>query len=216
MLVQGLSGVTLTSGRSEAGPVVVGTGLCDQLGALHVVYGVLAALYHRERSGTGQEIQVNLLAATVALQMQDFMTILNLGRDFERPHSGIGHAGNGAPFGIYATKDGFISIAMNPWPKLVEALGAPELMRYNDPQVLFEKRDAIWQEIQSIIDTRTTAEWLDILLRHDLWVGEVKSQRQVPEDPQVRHLGLFTTIDHPKAGRIQTVNMPVQFSETPG
>ena len=216
MLVQGLSGVTFTSGRADAGPVVVGTGLCDQLGALHVVYGVLAALYHREKSGHGQEIQVNLLSSTVALQMQDFMTVLNLGRSFERPLSGIGHAGNGAPFGIYATKDGYISIAMNPWPALVKALGAPELMRHSDPQVLFDQRDSIWEEIQTVISTKTTAEWLDTMLKHDLWVGEVKTQLQVPEDAQVRHLNLFTEIDHPKAGRIQTVNMPVDFSETPG
>ena len=216
MLVQGLSGVAFTTGRAEAGPVIVGTGLCDQLGALHVVYGVLSALYHREKSGHGQEIQVNLLASAVALQMQDYMTILNLGRSFERPHSGIGHAGNGAPFGVYATRDGHISIAMNPWPVVVEALGVPELMRYNNPQVLFEQRDAIWQEMQNIISKKTTAEWLDIMLELDLWVGEVKTQRQVPEDPQVRHLNLFTTMDHPKAGRIQTVNMPLQFSETPG
>ncbi|MGD0481525.1 MAG: CoA transferase [Terracidiphilus sp.] len=216
ILVQGLSGVALTSGRADAGPVMVGTGLCDQLGGLHVVYGVLAALYHREKSGRGQEIQVNLLASAVALQMQDFMTVLNLGRSFERPNSGIAHPGNGAPFGTYATSDGFISIAMNPWSTVVEALGAPELMRYDDPQVLFDRRDTIWQEIQSIVSNKTTAEWLGILLKRDLWAGEVKPQSRIPDDPQVRHLNLFTTVDHPKAGRIRSVNMPLQFSETPG
>ena len=216
MLVQGLSGAALSSGRADAGPVVIGTGLPDQLGALHVVYGVLAALYHREKSGKGQEIQVNLLASTVAFQMQEFMTVLNLGRCFDRPRSGIGHPGAAAPFGTYATKDGFLSIAMNPWPVVVEALGVPEMMRFNDPKMLFEQRDAIWQEIQTIIKTKTTAEWLDIMLGLDLWVAEVKTQREVPEDPQVQHLNLFTTVEHPKAGRIRTVNMPVQLSETPG
>jgi len=216
LLVQGLSGVTFQTGRAGNGPVAVGTGLPDQLGALHIVYGVLAALYHREKTGVGQEIQVSLLSSTVALQMQEFMTVLNLGRDFERPNSGIGHSGSSAPFGIYATQDGFISIAMNPWPVLVEVLGAPELIRYNDPQILFDRRDEIWQELQSVISQKTTAAWLEIMLEHDLWVAEVKSQRDVPDDPQVRHLGLFTTMDHPRAGQIRTVNMPVQFSSTPG
>ncbi len=216
MLVQGLSGAALSSGRADAGPVVVGTGLSDQLGALHVVYGVLAALYHREKTGHGQEIQVNLLASTVAFQMQEFMTVLNLGRSHKRPSSGIGHPGAAAPFGTYATQDGFISIAMNPWPVVVQALGVPEMMRFNDPQVLFDQRDAIWEEIQKIVKTKTTSEWLDIMLGLDLWVAEVKTQQQVPNDPQVQHLNLFTTVDHPKAGRIKTVNMPIQFSETPG
>lgn len=216
MLVQGLSGVALTSGRAESGPVVLGTGLSDQLGALNVVYGILSALYYREKTGRGQEIQASLLASTIALQMQDYMTTLNLGRQLQRPHSGIGHPGAAAPFGIYATQDGHISIAMNPWPLVVEALGAPELMRYNNPQMLFDQRDAIWKEIQDIISTKTTAEWLEIMLGLDLWVAEVKSQSQVPDDAQVKHLNLFTTMEHPKAGTIQTVNMPLQFSETPG
>jgi len=216
MLVQGLTGVALSSGRADYGPIALGTALCDQLGGLHVVYGVLAALYHREKTGQGQEIQVSLLGSALALQMQDFMTVLNLGRSLERPNSGIGHPGNSAPFGIYATQDGFLSIAMNPWPVVVEALGVPELMRYNDPQQLFDERDEIWHEIQKIVITKTTEEWLDIMLKLDLWVAEVKAQRDVPQDPQVKHMKLFTTIDHPKAGPIQMVNMPLEFSETPG
>ena len=216
LLVQGLSGAAMASGRDDKGPVPVGTGLADQLGALHIVYGVLAALYHREKSGRGQNIQVNLLGSTVALQMQDYMTILNLKRTFTRPNSGIGHPGASAPFGTYTTKDGYLSIAMNPWPTVVEALGKPALMRFNDPQVLFDQRDHIWSEIQEVVATKTTAEWLKIMLDLDLWVAEVKTQDKVPDDPQVKHLNLFTTINHPKAGSIKTVGIPLQLSETPG
>lgn len=216
ILVQGLSGAAMQSGRADAGPVMVGTGLSDQLGALHVVFAVLAALYHREKTGRGQEIQVNLLASTVAIQMQDYMTVLNLRRDLARPRSGIAHPGTAAPFGVYKTRDGYLSIAMNPWPTVVEALGDPNLMRYNDPQVLFDRRDEIWGEIQKIVSTRTTAEWLDIMLGLDLWVGEVIPQAAVPDNPQVKHLDLFTTMEHPKAGTVRAVNIPFQMSATPG
>ncbi len=216
LLVQGLSGAAMASGRGDSGPVPMGTGLSDQLGSFHIVYGVLTALYHREKTGQGQNIQVNLLASTVALQMQDYMTVLNLKRNFQRPKSGIGHPGVSAPFGTYKTTDGYLSIAMNPWPTVVKALGEPALMRYDDLQTLYDKRDEIWGEIQKIVATQSTAHWLEVMLDLDLWVAEVKTQDKVPEDPQVKHLNLFTTVDHPKAGTIRSVNIPLELSETPG
>ncbi len=216
LLVQGLSGAAFTSGQADAGAVPLGTALCDQLGALHIVYGSLAALFHRERTGEGQKIHVSLLASALAFQMQDFFTVHNLGRSFERPHSGIGHPGNGAPFGIYRTRDGHISVAMNPWPKIVEALGEPALARYDDPQVRFDRRDEIFDELQRIFLTRTTDEWLERMLALDLWVARAQPQAAVQDDPQVRHLGLFTTVQHPRAGELTVTDVPVTFSATPG
>lgn len=216
LLVQGITGAAMTSGRADAGPVPLGTALCDQLGAMHIVYGALAALYWRERSGKGQRVDVSLLKSALAFQCQDFFTIQNLGQSFERPRSGIAHPGNGAPFGVYRTSDGFLAIAMNPWPRLVEALEQPGLMKYNDPQVLFDQRDAIWQELQDIIAQKTTAHWLDRMLGLDLWVAEVKSQDQVADDPQVRHAKGFVKVKHPKAGDVSVTSIPIDLSETPG
>lgn len=216
LLVQGITGAVFTSGRADAGAVPLGTALCDQLGALHMVYGVLAALYHREKTGEGQKIHVSLLASALAFQMQDFFTIQNLHRTFQRPNSGIGHPGNGAPFGIYQTSDGYISIAMNPWPKIIEGLGDPTLARYNDPQVRFDQRDEIFNELQKILRTRTTDEWLERLLALDLWVAKANPQADVQNDPQVKHLGLFTTIKHPIAGELTVTQVPLQMSATPG
>ena len=216
LLVQGLTGAAFTSGRADAGAVPLGTALCDQLGALHMVYGVLAALYHRERTGEGQKIHVSLLASALAFQAQDFFTIHNLHRTFQRPNSGIGHPGNGAPFGIYQTSDGYISIAMNPWPKIIEGLGDPTLARYNDPQVRYDSRDEIFNELQKILRTRSTDEWLERLLALDLWVAKAQPQSQVADDPQVKHMGLFTTVNHPTAGDVTVTNIPIQMSATPG
>ncbi|MBC8012085.1 MAG: CoA transferase, partial [Burkholderiales bacterium] len=178
--------------------------------------GVLAALYHRERTGEGQKIHVSLLASALAFQAQDFFTIHNLHRTFKRPNSGIGHPGNGAPFGIYQTSDGYLSIAMNPWPKIIEGLGDPTLARYNDPQVRFDSRDEIFNELQKIFLTRTTDEWLERLLALDLWVAKAQPQTEVKDDPQVKHMGLFTTVTHPTAGDVTVTNIPIQMSATPG
>jgi crotonobetainyl-CoA:carnitine CoA-transferase CaiB-like acyl-CoA transferase len=216
LLVQGLAGATFASGRRDDGPVAIGTALSDQLGALHIVYAVLAALYHRTRTGEGQRVEVNLLQSVLAFQAQDFFTVQNLGRSFDRPASGIAHPGNGAPFGIYPTADGHLSIAMNPWDKIVAALGDKSLRRYDDPQVRFDRRDEIYFEIERITKTRTTAAWLEIMLALDIWCAPVLRQDQVADDPQVRHLQAFAEVDHPKAGRVQVVNVPVKLSATPG
>jgi crotonobetainyl-CoA:carnitine CoA-transferase CaiB-like acyl-CoA transferase len=216
LLVQGLSGATLASGKKSDGPVAIGTALSDQLGALHIVYSVLAALIHKQRTGEGQEIQVNLLQSVLAFEMQDFFTVQNMGRTFERPESGIAHPGNGAPFGIYPTKDGHISIAMSPWKKIVEATGDETLAVYDNPQVLYDKRDEIYYALASRIVRKTTDEWLDIMLALDIWCAPVLEQKDVANDPQVRHLEAFTEIEHPKAGKIMVTNIPFRMSATPG
>ena len=103
LLVQSVSGAVMTSGKKSDGPVALGTALCDQVNALNSVYAILAALFYREKTGIGQEIKTNLLSSAIAFQMQDYFTIQNLGSNFERPESKIGHPGNPAPFGMYQT-----------------------------------------------------------------------------------------------------------------
>lgn len=216
LLVQSVSGAVMTSGKASDGPVALGTALCDQVNALNSVYAILAALYYREKTGTGQEIRTNLLSSVIAFQMQDYFTIQNLGARFTRPESGIAHPGNPAPFGTYRTRDGFLAIAMNPFPKVVEALGDDSLLAYNDPQTLFDSRDEIYYRIQAILVRKTTAEWLDIMLGLDLWVAQVNTQEQVAEDPQVIHNQTFVEVTHPKAGKLKVTNIPFTMSETPG
>lgn len=216
LLVQSVSGAIMTSGKKSDGPVALGTALCDQVNAYNCVYAILAALYYREKTGIGQEIQTNLLSSAISFQMQDFFTIQNLGINFERPDSGIAHPGNGAPFGAYKTSDGYIAIAMNPFDTLVKALGDESLLKYNNPQILFDKRDEIFYKIETITQTKTTEEWLNIMLGLDLWVAQVHEQQDVEFDPQVQHNNTFIEIEHTKAGKIKTVNIPFSMSETPG
>ncbi|MEM1134492.1 MAG: CoA transferase [Bacteroidota bacterium] len=216
LLVQSVSGAIMTSGKKSDGPVAIGTALCDQVNALNSVYAILAALYYREKTGKGQLIKSNLLSSAIAFQMQDYFTIQNLGTTFERPESKIGHPGNGAPFGMYQTQDGYLTIAMSPWPKLVEALGDPSLMKYNDPQVLYDQRNTIHGLIEAITKTKTTDEWLEIMLALDLWVAKVNNQNDVPNDPQVQYNNTFVDVEHPKAGKVKVTNIPFSMSETPG
>lgn len=216
LLVQSVSGVTMTSGKKSDGPVPLGTALCDQVNAYNCVYAILAALFYREKTGIGQEIKTNLLSSAISFQMQDFFTIQNLKTNFQRPESGIAHPGNPAPFGIYKTLNGNIAIAMNPFPILVKALEDETLLEFNDPQILYDNRDKVFFRIEAITKTKTTETWLEIMLELDLWVSQVNEQKDVEFDPQVKHNKTFVEVEHKKAGKVKTVNIPFTMSETPG
>jgi crotonobetainyl-CoA:carnitine CoA-transferase CaiB-like acyl-CoA transferase len=159
---------------------------------------------------------VNLLQSVLAFEMQDFFTVQNLGREFERPESGIAHPGNGAPFGIYETADGHIAVAMNPWSKIMQALDDEALAAYDDPQLLYDQRDEVYTELAKRFRTRGTEEWLEIMLGLDIWCAPVRRQAEVADDPQVRHLQAFTEVDHPKVGKVKVTNIPFRMSKTPG
>lgn len=216
MLLQGLTGVASATGRADSQPHPLGAGLPDQIGAMNMVYGILAALLWRERSGKGQKIEVNLLAGLMAHLNQEYVSVLNLDEDFERPNSGIGHPGAEAPFGIYATRDGrYVSIAMSPFKHLMETLDAQHLLTYDSPDQLFTKRDEIWGKVNEVTQTFDCEPLLEILLEADVWTAEVKDFRGATEDPQVKHLGLIQSYQHPLAGEVKTVGPAVGMSETP-
>src|SRR5690606_5908458 len=172
MLLQGLTGLAAATGRRDGPPVPVGAGFADQIGAMNMVYGILSALYWRERSGKGQEIKVDLLSALLQHQNQEMVWVMNFGENLERPNSSIGHPGMDAPFGLYPVKDGWVSIAMSPYRKLVDVLGAPDLLVYDDPETLYVKRDEIWEKLAEETRKWTKADLLEALLAADIWCGE--------------------------------------------
>lgn len=216
MLIQGLVGLATNTGRGDGPPVPAGSGMADQIGAMNMVYGILSALYYREKTGKGQKIEVNLLAGMLAHLGQEYCAVLNLGEDFVRPNSGIGHPGMQAPFGIYETRDHrYVSIAMSPFKTLYETLEAPQLAVYDDLSTLFAKRDEVWEHVNA--ETRKFAmdDLLDRLLAADIWCAPVQDIRQASEDPQVTHMGMIRSYEHPKAGTVRVVGPAVRMSETP-
>ncbi|MBB3456384.1 crotonobetainyl-CoA:carnitine CoA-transferase CaiB-like acyl-CoA transferase [Rhizobium sp. BK313] len=215
MLIQGLTGIAAATGRGDGPPVPVGSGFSDQIGAMNMVYGILTALYWRERSGRGQEVKVDLLSGMLAHQGQEMLTAMNFNEDFKRPNSGIGHPGMDAPFGVYPTSDGWVTIAMSPYKKLVSVLGDESLLVYDNPKSLFDQRDEIWEKLSALTRKWTTHDLLEALLAVDIWCGEVKTHLQAADDPQVRHMNMITSYDHPVGGTVKVVAPATKLSETP-
>jgi crotonobetainyl-CoA:carnitine CoA-transferase CaiB-like acyl-CoA transferase len=215
ILIQSLTGIAAATGHGDGPPVPVGSGFSDQVGGMNMVYGILSALHWRERSGEGQEIKVDLMTAMLAHQGQEMLMAMNFGTDLERPRSGIGHPGMDAPFGVYPTSDGWVTIAMSPYHKLVGVLGDESLLAYDEPKTLFDKRDEIWDRLAVLTRTWTTQDLLNAMLAVDIWCGEVKTHLQAADDPQVQHMGAITSYTHPIAGEVKVVAPAVKMSRTP-
>lgn len=215
LLLQALTGAMFSVGRATDPPVPSGTYVVDAVAAYSAFEGALAALLHRERTGTGQLVTVNMLDAAIAVQMQE-LSVFTVGgvpqRRGAEPH---GHTYIRAPYGVFATKDGYVALAMPPLSKLGEAFSLPELAAMDSDVDGHEQRDRITALVRSRLVQRTTAEWFAVFEAHGLWAGPVHSYADLLDDPQVRHNGSFVTYEHPTEGVVTTPGFAFQLSATP-
>ncbi len=216
LLAQSISGGPFLNGKKGDLPVVTAVGQADLLTSLFIVQSVLAAIYSRSVTGKGQKIEANLLSSAVGFHTQEITAFLHKGENPERSESGIPNPWLGAPYGLYDTSDGYIAIGMNSVRKLAQVIG---LDKYDneafDSNNIIERRDDIRNDFNAVFKTKTTTEWLDILLAEDIWCSQVNSFKEMVEDPQIQHNNMILEYEHPTIGKVKTTGFPVQFSDTP-
>jgi crotonobetainyl-CoA:carnitine CoA-transferase CaiB-like acyl-CoA transferase len=216
LLIQSLSGLAAYGGRDGDPPTPAGSSIVDAATALLLAFSAMVGLFHRERTGEGQRIDVSLLNTAVALQCQELAAFMNLQRSFARSRAGIGGAWLSAPFGIYRTGDGHLALAMGSLTVLGELLDLPELARFDTPERAWADRDHVYRVIAGRLPERPTAAWLELLATRDVWCAPVQTFDQVVADPQVAHNELLATVEYPGVGEVRVVGMPARFSKTPG
>ena len=216
LLIQAMSGLAAYGGRGGDPPTPCGSSVVDASTALMLAWSAMVALFHRERTGEGQKVEVSLFATAIALQCQEITAFLNSGGGFTRSEAGVGAAWLDAPFGIYRTADGWIALAMMSLAELGEALDLPELAGYDDGERAFTERDTVKRLVEPVLGRRPTAEWLDSLGGRGLWCAPVQDFADLEDDPQVAHAGLIATVPHPDGGEVRVVGPPVRFGQTPG
>lgn len=215
LLIQALSGLAAQSGRAGDPPTPMASSIVDASTALSLAFGVMVGLFHKLRTGEGQRIDVNLFSTAIALQCQELTAYMNLDKRWSRSEDGIASPWLSAPFGIYATLDGYIAISMNALSVMAELLQAPELAAI-DEALAFSERDRIKRIVQEKVAGRTSDEWLAAFLERDLWCAKVQDFEDVIRDPQVAHNELIQTLRHPEAGDVRVIGMPIRFGRTPG
>jgi len=210
LLIQGLSGVAWLTGREGQDPVVVGAAVVDQHGGALLAMGILAALFHRERTGEGQQLEVAMVQAAFDLMVEPVVYAAN-GAKLERPSEAIADTFHSAPYGIYRTADGHAVISMTPVKTLVDALGEPPLTGLDDPSIAFSKRDEIRSALGPLVARHSTADLVERLRAQHIWCAPVQTIDQALADPAVRHLDPFLEMEHPRAGKVKALRHPVRY-----
>ena len=215
-LVQALTGAMWLTGRRSDPPFPMAVAVADQYTGLHLVVAILAALQHRNRTGAGQRVDVDLLSCVLALQQQELTVYLNHHNSFERPQENLGHPGLTAPCGVYATADGYMLLAMTPCPKLGGILGVDWLAPYDTLEKMYQERDTVYRLLAAHLKTGSTKHWIDLLSASDVWCAPIRSYADLEDDPQIRHKGLFWDVPYADSGKTyRTVGSPFSFSESP-
>ena len=218
-IVQGLSGVMAINGDERLNPLRCGFPVCDTVGGLNAAFAIMGALYHRERSGRGQFIDVALLDSVMPLLGWVAANWLIGGK---APQLLGNDNMTAAPSGTFVTKDGYVNIAANQqeqWENVCDVVGVPELK--TDPR--FQKRDArkanrkaLTPLLEARLREKPTAHWVEALNKKGVPSGEILSLQDALAAPQIAHRQTIQTVVEPGIGPLKLFNLTAKFEETPG
>lgn len=213
-MTQGFSGVM--SRRDDAGvPITAGVWVSDCSVPMLMSYGVMLALWAREKTGLGQQVETSLLQAAIAMQSNFLVRIDN------DPSTAIESGGPG--YGIYRCSDGiFINVCalqQDQFQRFCLALDLSHLRddpRFDDPRRQGEFRREVYPVIDEVMATRPSAVWLACLDAADVPCSPILQRSEVIDEPQMVENEYIVPVDHPKAGRTRMMGVPVKLSMTPG
>ena len=216
-IIQAASGLASVQGGSDDNPPrLLRTILPDKLTAVTAAQAITAALLARERGGPGQHVRLSMLDAVMAFLWSSDMG----GQTFvDKPVS----AQRAASFIdlIYATSDGYISVAVmsdREWHALTRAVERPDWLedpRFTTPALRDENIDARLSLTQEILKTRTSADWLARLEAEAVPCAPVLTRNELIEHEQVVASGIVVESDHPHAGRLRQARAAARFDVTP-
>ena len=219
MLVQAMGGLMAISGEPDGEPVLCGAPVVDTIGALLAALGIVTALLHREGTGEGQRVDVSLLDGALLAHAARLSVFLATGQDPGRHGSAHPYI---VPFQAFAARDGWIYVAVwidKLWEPFCAAIGRPPLAtdpRFATRESRLGNRKELTGILEGIFGGQTVQEWMARLEAYDVLCAPVNRYADLVEDPQVRASGMLVEQEHPRAGRIRTLNTPVRLEKTPG
>ena len=218
-ILQGVSGLMSITGERDGRPVKAGVAIVDEITALYAHGAILAALRHRDRSGRGQKIECSLLECGVATLMNAAISYLLAG--VVQGRWGSAHE-TVVPYQAFRARDGYLIIGVGNerlWKTFCEAIGAPEWAddpRFDSNARRVERREELVRLIEARLAAKSRDDWIREFATAGLPAGPINTIDQTFKDPQVLHRGMVQEVDHPTAGRVRLVGIPVKFSDSPG
>jgi succinate--hydroxymethylglutarate CoA-transferase len=219
VLAQAIGGMAALNALPGGRPLVVGIPIADILGGMNGALAVLAALLHRDRTGEGQHVQVNLLDSILAAQAEEAFLFLNASvSEPDRETEMHAHPYLPPPYGIYTTKDGYLAVSSGQdLPALSRVLGIDDLSRdsrFATAAARNRHRAEFEHLLEEALVRRTTDEWLQLMTPEDIYAAPANGLGAALADPQITHNGMVVTVDSP-IGPLRMVAPPFRFSRTP-
>jgi CoA:oxalate CoA-transferase len=217
-IIQGLSGVMAVNGDKRLNPLRAGFPLCDTVGGLNAAFAVMAALYHRERTGEGQFIDVALLDSIMPLMGWVAANLLIGG---QAPQLLGNDNFTAAPSGTFRTRNGFINIAANKqeqWEDLADILGLSGLKddpRFRERDTRKAHRDDLTPLLEARLSDKDTDEWVEILNARGIPSGAILTLEEALSSPQVEHRKTLASVAVDGIGDVKLFNMTAKFGKTP-
>lgn len=220
LVTQGMSGLMAITGECPGRPPVkVGAPITDITAGLLAAMGVLAAYTHRLKTGQGQRVDTSLFEAGIIHTY--WQSAIAFATGLSPGPLGSAHPLS-TPYEAFETSDGWITLGASnqkTWLQLLPALNAPEVAddpRFVDNAGRMANRPALIAALAVHFKRRSTAQWLELLEQAGVPAGPVLSITEMHEHPQTLARDMVPAVDHTKAGRAQTIGMPIKFSSTPG
>ena len=218
-IIQGLSGEMAVNGDERLNPLRTGFPVCDTVGGLNAAFAVMAALFHRERTGEGQSIDIALLDSIMPLMG---WVAANLLIGHQQPVLMGNDNFTAAPSGTFVTLDGYINIAANKqeqWEAVCDVLGVPELKtdpRFQERDTRKKNRKELTPLLEAKLAAKTTDAWVAELNAADVPSGAILGLEQALRQPQVQHRNVLKKVPLAGFGDIEVFGLTALFEKTPG
>ncbi len=218
LIAQGFSGLMSITGEPGGPPLRTGNSVADINAGLLAAFGVLAAYQHKQKTGEGQVVETSLLEAS--LQQLYWHAAIYFGTGQSPGATGSSHVLT-APYQAFPTGTDWIVIGganEKNWTRIAQVLGHPEWCE--DPRFArnadrMRNRDALVEVMSDILKTRPGAHWLAAFDEAGVPAGPVHSIGEALSHPQTLARGMVVEQEHPSAGPVRTIGMPVKLSVTP-
>jgi len=220
LVAQGMSGLMSITGEGPGHPPVkAGAPVTDITAGILACVGILAALHARESSGQGQMVDTSLFEAGIIQTYWHSAMCFATGR--APGPMGTAHPLN-APYQAFPTSDGWITVGaanQGNWLRMVEALEALDLrddLRFATNADRMRNLERLTETLTPLFKRRSSAEWLRRLEQAGVPAGPVLEVGQMHADPQALAREMIVQTDHPTAGPVKAIGLPIKFSDTPG
>lgn len=213
----GFAGALQLFGTPATGPIVPGLSIADVGGgSLMAAFGILAALAARERSGTGQFVDISMTDGLVSWLCYHASDYLFGGIE---PRGGVRPFIGGAPcYNVYRCSDGtHITLGIieeHFWHRFCDLIKRPDLKSQQWPTG--EAAQKQFSELNDVFRRDTSVHWVKTLAEFDIPVSPVNTMEEAFKDPQLVHREMLQYVEHPDEGRIPQLGFPIKFSATPG